>query len=226
MIRKLLLLGLVLVVLAGAGFWWFVLRDDAPPPAALESCDDGLGDTPTQTDGRWRVSRADGVYVGYRIDEQFGGDTLSRTVAGRTPLVSGELVMEDGTLTEARVEGDLSGLVSDEPRRDDYLADHALFTDDTPMATFTLTESIALPDEVPPGEGVSVDADGTLEVHGVTQGVTIALDVCATGEGIIEVAGSLPIVLADYDIETPDVPGLVRVEDHGTMELHLVFTSG
>jgi polyisoprenoid-binding protein YceI len=222
-LRKLLLVGLVLVVLAGAAFWWFVLRDDAPPAAALQSCADEAGAAVT-TDGRWEVATGDEVFVGYRIDEKFGGDTLSRTVVGRTPDVTGTLVLEDGELTEATVEADLTGLASDEPRRDAYLGGHALVTDDLPTATFTLTEPVTLPDTVREGEGVTVDIDGTLDLHGVTKDVTIELDTCALAGGDIEVAGNLPIVLADYDIETPDIPGLVKVEDHGAMELQLRFT--
>jgi hypothetical protein len=36
------------------------------------------------------------------------------------------------------------------------------------------------------------------------------------------VAGSLPILFADYDISTPTT-FLATVEDHGTMEFHLFF---
>jgi hypothetical protein len=37
------------------------------------------------------------------------------------------------------------------------------------------------------------------------------------------VVGSLPILMADYDITPPNVGGFVSVEDHGTMEFQLVF---
>lgn len=223
--RRLLVIAGVVVALTAGGVWWFFLRDNAPPAAALQSCEGAIpGSAALRTDGRWQAGMSDSVFVGYRIDEQFGGDTLSRTVAGRTALVSGTMVLEEGTLTEVTVEGDLTGLTSDEPRRDAYLADHALVTDETPMATFTLTEPVALPDEAEAGQGVSVDVVGNLELHGVTQDVTVDVDACAIAENLIEVAGRAPIELADYDIEAPDIPGLVRVEDHGIMEFHVVFT--
>jgi polyisoprenoid-binding protein YceI len=166
------------------------------------------------------VQPDDDVFVGYRIDEQFGGDTLSRTVAGRTPDVTGSVTVDGGRLTEATVEADLTGLASDEPRRDAYLAGHALELDDHPTATFTLDEPIGLPD-LGVGDGVEVDAVGTLELHGVERAVTIPLEACAVGDGQAQVAGSLPVVLADFEIETPDIPGLVRVEDHGALELQV-----
>jgi polyisoprenoid-binding protein YceI len=220
--RRLLILGVAVALLAAVGFWWFVYRDDAPPPAALQSCADEPGEEVT-TDGRWEVVRGDEVFVGYRIDEQFGGDTLSRTVAGRTTDVTGALVLEDGELSEASVEADLTALESDEPRRDAFLGGRALETDDIPTATFTLTEPVRLPDPVRVGEGVVLDAVGTLDLHGVRRAVTIELDSCVLASGEIEVAGSLPIRLADHEIETPVVPGLVTVEDHGAMELQLRF---
>ncbi len=222
MLRRVLIAFVVLALLAAGAFWWFVLRDDAPPPAALQSCRDEAGPAVT-TDGRWEVEAAEDVFVGYRIDEQFGGDTLSRTVVGRTPEVTGSLVLEDGELTEATVEADLTGLASDEPRRDAYLREHALFTEEIPTTTFTLAEPVRLPDTGREGEGVTVDVQGPLDLHGVSRDVIIELATCALEGGAIEVAGSLSIVLADYEIEAPDIPGLVRVAQDGAMELQLRF---
>ncbi len=42
--------------------------------------------------------------------------------------------------------------------------------------------------------------------------------------GIIAVAGSLPIVFADYSIQKPTSFSVLSVDDHGIMELHLLFT--
>jgi hypothetical protein len=39
---------------------------------------------------------------------------------------------------------------------------------------------------------------------------------------VIDVAGQLPVLFADYDIEKPSVPFL-STDDHGTMELVLTF---
>ena len=38
----------------------------------------------------------------------------------------------------------------------------------------------------------------------------------------IEVAGNAPVVLADYKIVSPDT-GVVKVDDHGSLDLSLVF---
>ena len=40
------------------------------------------------------------------------------------------------------------------------------------------------------------------------------------------VAGSLPILFSDYDIEAPNVAGLIAVQDNGSMEFRVVLAKG
>jgi polyisoprenoid-binding protein YceI len=68
---------------------------------------------------------------------------------------------------------------------------------------------------------VKVPAQGRLTLHGVTKPVTVQLEARYDGSGI-EVAGTAPVVLADFGINAPDTP-VVSVEDHGSFELHLLF---
>ena len=56
----------------------------------------------------------------------------------------------------------------------------------------------------------------------MTAPTTVTLDARWDGD-TIEVAGSAPIVLADFDIEPPDVPGLAKADDAGSFEILLVF---
>jgi len=42
----------------------------------------------------------------------------------------------------------------------------------------------------------------------------------------VVVAGSLPILFADYGIEAPNVAGIIAVQDHGTMEFRVIFAKG
>jgi hypothetical protein len=52
--------------------------------------------------------------------------------------------------------------------------------------------------------------------------VTIPLQATCRG-GIIAMAGSIPIVFPDFSIQKPASFSLLSVDDHGTMELHLLF---
>ena len=62
---------------------------------------------------------------------------------------------------------------------------------------------------------------GELTLHGVTKPVQLMVDARWQGDRI-DVAGTAPIVLADYGIATPQTP-LVSADGDGSFELQLVF---
>jgi polyisoprenoid-binding protein YceI len=124
-------------------------------------------------------------------------------------------------VTAVDVEADLRQLQSDKEMRDQRIRTDGLQSDQFPTAEFTLTDPIVFSSRPAAGTQVGTQAKGTLTLHGVTRNVTIALQARWSGDQI-EVAGSLPITFADYDISTPTT-FLATVEDHGTMELHLFF---
>jgi polyisoprenoid-binding protein YceI len=219
----------VIVAAGGFGFWYFWLRDDAPPPAALPDRTQPTG-APDSTsgdaadpgaDGTWTVLPGEGVFVGYRVEELFAGDTLQKTAVGRTPAVEGTVTIDGTQVTEATFTADLTQLDSDQDRRDNYLQSNSLQTNDFPEATFTLTEPIDFGATPTVGEEVAVTANGDLTLHGVTKAVQIELDARWNGDSI-DVAGELPVQFADYDIDRPSVP-ILTTEDNGIMELVLTF---
>jgi polyisoprenoid-binding protein YceI len=227
LVRGLVLGLLLLVVLAGAGFWWFVLREDAPERASLGDCappaDSDGG--PATIEGAWTIQAGDPetVFVGYRIDERFGGETISKEAAGRTGDVTGSLSSDGTTVTEATVVAQLGSLQSNRTARDTALRTKGLETDTFPEARFTLTEPIPL--EAPAaGQAVEANAAGTLELHGTERDVVVPVEACWTGP-TIRMSGSLPVVLADYGIPQVETP-IVDIEDRGELEFELTFVPG
>ena len=225
------------LLIAGFALWWFVLRSDAPDPVSLdeavvaaggsttmagEPADSGAGDSAVE--GDWVVAADGRSFVGYRVDEQLAG-IGAVTAAGRTTGVTGGLTIEAGTVTSVTIVADLTGLRSDDSRRDGALRRQALETDTYPEATFTLAEPIPLPGNAADGTAFSVDAVGDLEIHGVTRRVTIPLEAQLVGDAIA-VVGSLEIEFADYDIDPPSAVIVLSVEDRGIMELQLVLARG
>jgi len=99
----------------------------------------------------------------------------------------------------------------------------AIETDTYPTATFKTTQPIDLGTLPADGKTVGVNASGDFTLHGVTRSVTIALQAARQG-GIIAVAGSLAILFSDYSVQKPSSFSVLSVDDHGTMELHLLFT--
>lgn len=217
---------LVAVALLGFAGWWFLLRETAPPEASLPASSDvePAPEGAELVEGTWTLTPDDEVFAGYRIDEIFGRDTLSRTAAGRTPTVEGSLTVEGDSVTAATVTADLTGLESDSLRRDRFLQTQALEIESFPEARFTLTEPIRLDPLPAPGSEATYTAAGELTLHGVTRPVDVELEARWTGE-TIELAGGTEIGLTDFDIEPPDVAGTVSVEDRGTFEFVLVFRS-
>jgi polyisoprenoid-binding protein YceI len=226
----------LVVVLGGAAVWYFVFRDDAPPEADVDNVATGSdsgdsdgeaagGGAPETADGTWTVEAGDTVFVGYRVEEQFAGDTIKKTAAGRTPAVDGELVVDGDQITSATIEADLTELTSDQERRDSALRTRGLQTEQFPDASFELTSPIALPAAPEQGETIEVTATGDLTLHGQTRSVDIALEGKWDG-ATISVAGDTPVAFADYGIEPIEIGGFVSTDDHGTMELQLLFVPG
>jgi polyisoprenoid-binding protein YceI len=221
------------LIVAGLGFWYFVLRDDSPAPAELSALDDELasttsgqanapGESGDGLDGTWAAVTADDAFAGYRIDELYGAATLKNTVVGRTGDVSGSFTIDGDSIDDVQLEVDLTTLQTDRSRRDETLKIRGLETEQFPTATFELTEPIRLETLPAENEEIQVAATGDLTLHGQTESVTLDLTAKWSGDRI-SVEGSLPIVLADYDIEAISIPAFVAVDDHGTMEFLLLF---
>lgn len=234
---KIVIAVVAVVVVVGGGLWYVVLRDTAPEVASLDAIDvppvtsatgsggtgaTGSGAAPASADGTWTVVAGDDVFVGYRVDELFAGQTISKTAAGRTPAVTGTVVIDGATVSEATFTADVTKLKSDEDRRDGAIGTRGLQTETFPEATFTLTEPIDLGSVPTEGEELTVSATGDLTLHGVTKPVTLELTAKWTGSAIT-VAGSTPIVFADFGMEVIEIPGFVTTEDNGTLELQLVL---
>lgn len=222
--RTVLIGALVVVLGVGAALWWFVLRDDAPDRAALRTRgSDTTQSGPATADGTWNVQAGDPevVFVGYRIKELFGGETIKKTAAGRTGDVSGTLTIEGNTITAATVVAQLDGLESNRTARDTYLETHGLETERFPQATFTLAEPVTL--DAPPvrGNEVAVTVKGTLELHGQRQPVEVPIRARWNGP-TIDLTGSAPVALADYGIDVISTP-VVEIDDQGELELQLTL---
>lgn len=218
----------VLAVVAGA-VWWFVLRDTAEPEADLDRIESGssaegasAGEGPDTPDGTWAVALGESVFVGYRVDEVFAGESVTRTATGRTPAVSGTMTVEGDTVTAADVTADVTQLASDQARRDSALATRGLETGEFPEATFTLSEPVTLPTAPERDAPVEATVAGELTLHGESRPVELAVEARWDGP-TISVAGNAPVAFADFGMEAVEIPGFVRTEDTGTMEFQLVF---
>jgi polyisoprenoid-binding protein YceI len=225
-VRKVLLIvaGVVVVLIAaGAALWYFVLKSDPEPRAEVEETPvlEGGG----AIEGNYEIRPGDTEsFVGYRVQEQFVGAVVESTATGRTSDVEGTLTVSDGGLVvdDVDITANLQTLTSDREMRDARIRTLGLESETFPEATFVLTRPIE-PSAAPErGETITSTAVGDFTLHGVTNSVRI--DVEGRWDGrTVQVVGNLPIVFADYDMDTPNVGGFVTVRDEGEMEFQLFF---
>lgn len=169
-------------------------------------------------EGLWQIG-GDSV-AGYRVFKDFVGASEFEAV-GRTSSVFGDLTIEGTSVTEAAFSVDVATIISDDDRRDREFRGPILDAAQFPFANFTLTSPIDLGSVPQNGAEVTVDATGELTLKGVTNEVEFPLTARLLN-GEVQVAGSIDIVFADYNIEPPNTPVIV-VRDEGVIEFSLFF---
>jgi polyisoprenoid-binding protein YceI len=186
---------------------------------------------PDGLDGTWTIDTSIGSFsdfsssfVGYRVNETLANNNAN-TAVGRTPDVTGSLVFAGSSISNVDVTANLTGLGSDDDRRDGRLRDQAIETSRFPEATFHLTSAIDLGAAPVDGQTIEVSAKGELTLHGVTRAVTVPLQARLSGD-VVTVTGSIDILFADYSIERPTSFAVLSIEDHGIMEFQLHFRRG
>ena len=176
--------------------------------------------------GTWTIAEGE---AGYRVRETFLQQQADTDAVGRTSGVTGTFAIE-GTpgalaLAAGSIDVDMTTLQSDESRRDNQLRGRGIETDTFPTSTFKLAGPVALPADFGSAD-VAITLPGTLTLHGVTKDVEMEAQARLQDDGTVVVAGSLPILFSDYDIEAPNIAGLIAVQDNGTMEFRVVLAKG
>ena len=196
----------------------------ATPGESAAATGDGISGTWTVDPSVGSFSDFSGSFVGYRVKETLASIGATEAV-GRTPDVTGSVTIDGTTITAASFLANLQGLQSDDDRRDGQLRRQALETQEFPEASFTLTGPVDLGSVPADGATVDLTATGDLTLHGQTRSVQVPLQARLAGD-VVTIAGSLPIVFADYGIEPPSSMIVLSVEDNGVMEVQLQLTRG
>jgi polyisoprenoid-binding protein YceI len=223
-LRRWLVIGigvLAVAVVGGPFVYIHLIQGKAPPTLALSTpSPTAAGEVQSNSvspDGTWNLT-GDSV-VGYRVKEVLFGQ--SNEAVGRTSSITGSMTVSGTTITAATFIVDMTTVTSDESRRDGQFNGRIMETATYPTATFTLTEPIELGSIPAAGEQRTFRATGDLTLHGVTKSVTFELTGQLTGS-IVQVAGSIPITFADWNIANPSF-GLAQTEDNGSLEFLLDF---
>lgn len=213
----------ITVLTAAAIVAFLILRRDTPAPASLGEAPQDSAGGPSSPDGTWTLAADGKSFVGYRTRERIGPVLTPGDSVGRTTKLTGELVIANDTVTAVKVTADMTQVRSNTDLRDESMKTNGLETDTFREATFELTEPVR-DLKATRGTVVEFDAVGDLTLHGVTRRVQAAIEARWNGPSI-QVAGSIPIELAAFDIDVatgPDFAGL-HVNGRGTAEFELVF---
>ncbi len=192
----------VAAVIIGAGppLFFHLVDGNAPArlrlPPALNASNVPL--TPGPVSGTWTATS--GSQAGYRVDEILLGQ--HHTAVGRTSKVSGGVVISGSTVTAADFTVDMASVRSDQPSRDAQFTGYIMKTYDYPHASFHLTQPIQLGRVPAPGQIVTAEATGLLDLRNVTRPITFPLHAERVG-GTIDLNADIPITFSDWHIPNP-----------------------
>jgi polyisoprenoid-binding protein YceI len=220
-----LLMALIFLVACGGTA---VTPTPAPAPAQAEPAASVAADSPTTQTFTVVTAESQASYI---VNEEFLVDALSKlginagqvVVVGTTPGVSGEikLDMEQADWVQsAEFTVDMSGLRTDQNRRDEWLRDNALQTSRFPQATFVKTAVSGLPASYTEGEEVTFEMTGNLTVRTATIPVTFLITAVMSGD-TIQGTATTNLNMSDLGIEPPNFVRTLTVADPFAIEISL-----
>ena len=225
----------LLVLGGGATYVYFFsgLRT-APPALALATptaSASGSASPSASSSGTTTWTVTTGSVAGYRVREQFVGQSSAHEAVARTSAVSGQLtITQSGTtyqMASATITVQLSGLASVDSvagynvTNRDRIVQGSLDVGSFPTAVF-VADPVALPANAASGQAVTVSVPGKLTVHGVSKDVTANLQMRVSG-GTAQVAGTIATNMTDFGVSPPTI-GFTTVQPAVTIEVSLNLT--
>jgi polyisoprenoid-binding protein YceI len=227
-------IGVVVVVVAAVlGPYIYIHFIEGPAPAKLElpkssgtttsstSQGQGTAATSSSLDGTWNVGT--GSMAGYRVQEVLVGQNA--TAVGRTSKIWGSLTIAGSTVSRATFSVDMASVVSDQSQRNARFDGPIMDVSQYPTSTLTLSAPIGLGAIPADGAVEHYNAEGALDMHGVTKSVRFPVTAERVGSGI-DVLADIPITFSDWNIANPSVGGFVTTANSGTLEVLLHLTQG
>ena len=236
-----LVAAVALVVLGGGavGYVYFFsgLRTSPPalsfaspaPSTSAAASPSAAGTTASGFAGVWQVGS--GSLAGYRVKEQFAGQTSTHDAVARTGSVSGQLtITQSGSsyqLAGGTVTVQLGGLASVDSvagynvTNRDRIVQRSLDVTQFPSAVLTL-RSVAIPSGADGGQTVTFQVAGDLTIHGVTRTVTATVQLRAVN-GAPQIVATIQTDMTDFGVQPPSI-GFTTVQPAVTIEAQLSFS--
>jgi polyisoprenoid-binding protein YceI len=170
---------------------------------------------------RYRIV-AEQSEASYRARETFVSQSAPSDAIGRTNAIQGEIQLESdgvlrGQITSMQI--DLRTLVSDDARRDSFLRQNTLKTDQFPFVEFRSTDTAGVL-LYRPGEEAVFHLPGLLTVKGTDRPIVWEVHAKLDGDTITGTA-STRVKLTELGLEPPRL-AILSVEDEMTLQIDLV----
>jgi polyisoprenoid-binding protein YceI len=229
--------GLIIVGAAGGYVYFFSGLRTTPSaltlatPSAVASSSAPAGASTSAGTGTWSVTT--GSLVGYRVNEQFVGQSSTHQAVARTGDVSGQVAitkaggayqMQSTTITVQLANlASVDSVAGYNVTNRDRIVQQSLDVRSFPTATFT-AESVTLPAGAESGQAVTVTVPGELTVHGVTKSVTATVQLRVTGS-TAQIAGTIDTDMTQFGVSPPAI-GFTNVQPAVTIEFSLNLKQG
>jgi polyisoprenoid-binding protein YceI len=214
---------LVAVALSGSLWNAAAAQDEATPtatPGVLTTPTANLDcSTATAPTADYAIDSENSA-VRYRAQEELAGKGANEAV-GETNAFIGNIYFDESGLPLAcsRFDADLRTLKSDESRRDNFLYNNTLQTEQYPLATFILTSVEGLDQPLGKDE-TTFTLVGDLTIHGVTKAVS--WEATAKLEyDILTGTAFTTFNMADFDIQPPKVGPVISLDENVKLEVDI-----
>jgi polyisoprenoid-binding protein YceI len=162
----------------------------------------------------------------YRVREQLMGHDLPNDAVGVTHDITGRLVVAaNGQVVKdsSRIVVVLTGLKSDQSRRDGFLQRRTLETGTYPQVELVPTTFQGIASPIPAGQSRTFSLVGDFTVHGATHPTTWQVTARADGKDVVGTAATA-FTFKDVGLDQPRVPVVLSVADTIKLEYDFRFT--
>jgi polyisoprenoid-binding protein YceI len=194
---------------------------DAAPSATAGTTASGSGVTTSSGVFHFVIDQS-GSEAKYVVRETLRG-VVGANAVGTTKTITGDLYLTQTGLATGQVSKfsvDLRTLRTDESRRDDYVRQSVLRTNQFPMAEFVVESLSGFPASYVEGTEVSMTLTGTMTIRGQSRPLTWQVKARRAGDTLTGIA-DVTFNMTDFGINPPDV-GFARAESGVQLQITIL----
>lgn len=184
--------------------------------------------TPRAIPAHRLVVTPEGNAARYRIQERLVGMELPYDAVGETETIGGQIVLDtEGKVIaeDSKILVDVRRLTSDKSRRDEYVQESLLETDEFPVVQLRPTAIRGLPKKLPTTGAGTFQLIGDLTVHGVTRPSVWKVAARFEGDRIVGKAVTT-FTFDDFGLKQPRVPLVLSLADTIQLEYDFQLSRG